>query len=487
MKKIYIYKNESNDKIINILLKIKKIFDYGFKIEIVTAKKFIKKFLAKSDNNLHIVSQSVTKVFLRQLSQVNHVKDKSTRILIAQNGYKDVDVIFNLIYDNVDILNKALGHFNYLVFKIDPYFNKDYQKKIEQLNGFGNLIFLGFEDKFLAKNNIYVDMNADIRLPKFLRNLILFKNVKLLSSSNMPIKAMIEPIRSCNLRCPSCPIGSDKAKNFAKLNIRDYKKIIDKIYATVDDLSLFNYGEPLLHKDIDKMINYAKKKCIKKVKIHTNGILLTKKTSRKIINSGLDCLSISIDGASKESYDQYRIGGNFDALVGNIINFLDLRKELKSTKPLVRVQFIVMRHNEHEIDAFYKMFKKIGVDEIRYKTFNAHMDGGSSKINIELLPLNKKYTRYSDKNAKNISGKFKKTICNWPWEHIVINSNGDIAPCCYDYNAEYKLGNIFDNNWWNNIKRKTFRHIISNGIKSIKICEYCAVGIPDLSYKKIKL
>ncbi len=434
----------------------------------------------KNKSGLFILSTDPNSRSIESFTINNNYDANSCRLFVLYNQ-KSIKDFLDLVDKKGEQFNNINNNFDYIIFNCDPkYYN--WQDKKKEYNKF---IFLGFDEDF--DSNQYFDFRFDIRYQKFLKNLILFPDIKIKSSSGFPIKAMIEPVRACNLRCPSCPIGSGVASNFDKLTFDNFRIIIDKIYQTIEDISLFNYGEPLLHEDIDKMIYYAKKKGIKKVKIHTNGMLLDDNIGEKIIESGLDSLSISIDAASKESYDKYRVGGDFEQLVEKVKDFLRLRKRMKSGKPSVRAQFIIMSHNEHEVKKFYEMFKEIGVNKIRFKTFNAHMDGSDDHKNKQFLPLNKKYSRYSDNEAHIINNKFKSNICSWPWENVVINSNGDIAPCCYDYNADYKLGNIFDDDWWNNPSRNIFREKMENSPDEIEMCKYCAVGIPDLSYKKIEI
>ncbi|GAH58289.1 unnamed protein product [marine sediment metagenome] len=90
-----------------------------------------------------------------------------------------------------------------------------------------------------------------------------------------------------------------------------YKKIIDEVKNYVYDINLFHRGEPLLHPSIIDIISYANNKNIK-TRIHTNSTLLTPELSRKIILSGLDLISFSFDGYTKETYEKNRVNANYD-------------------------------------------------------------------------------------------------------------------------------------------------------------------------------
>lgn len=292
-----------------------------------------------------------------------------------------------------------------------------------------------------------------------------------------PIRARIEVSRVCNLKCRACPMGSDKVKNKGLMSYDDFKKIIQLINKSVKEVSLFNFGEPLLNPHITKMIKFAKDSGIKVVNLHSNGLLLNKVLSKGLIESGLDHISVSIDGVSNKTYTKYRVGGNLNKLLKNIREFVAIKKDMNAKNPIIEAQFVIMKHNEDEVDKFSEICKDIGVDRIIYKTFNADMSGYEDrKVNSKFLPKNINYSRYKTIQAEEISDRYKLNYCAWPWENIVINANGDIALCCNDYNADYNLGNILkNNNWWNVDNRKQIQNNIIEDKNKIKICRHCSM------------
>ena len=90
----------------------------------------------------------------------------------------------------------------------------------------------------------------------------------------------------------------------------------------------------------------------------TNGLLLNADISRRIIESGLDKVLFSIDGASEETYESIRKGGSYKKAVENIKEFLHIRNSLNSKKPFVRVQMVKMDLNIHEVDRFMDIWKE---------------------------------------------------------------------------------------------------------------------------------
>jgi MoaA/NifB/PqqE/SkfB family radical SAM enzyme len=186
--------------------------------------------------------------------------------------------------------------------------------------------------------------------------------------SGLPIALSVEPTTSCNLRCPECPSG---LRSFSRptgmLDPLFFKKIIDEVSDHVMYLTFYFQGEPFLNPDFSEMIRYAASKKIFTA-TSTNAHFLTYDSARKVIESGLDKLIISIDGITQETYEQYRIGGSLEKVLEGAKHVVDWKRELKSKTPHIVFQFLVVKHNEHEIDNVKKIAGEIGVDEVVFKT-----------------------------------------------------------------------------------------------------------------------
>ncbi len=314
--------------------------------------------------------------------------------------------------------------------------------------------------------------------PYKLINLIkisLSKRLKLSKIYGYPLTLMIEPTNICNLKCPLCPTGAGlikREKGF--LTFENFKRVIDEIGDYIIHLRLWNWGEPLLNKEIFKMISYAKEKGVF-VNLSTNSNFLNKEIAGKLIDSGLDELIISLDGASKETYNKYRKGGDFKKIIASIRYLADEKKRLNKKSPYIKIQFIIMNHNEHEIQKIKFLSRELGVDEVVFKTVGI-MDYSSEEDIKKYLPHNEKYSRYALK-GKNVTSKIKiKNECNFLWEEIVVNWDGSVVPCCFDMNNLFVLGNAFSDkikNIWNNKKYISFRKNILRDKKGISLCKNC--------------
>ena len=200
------------------------------------------------------------------------------------------------------------------------------------------------------------------------------KNYDLASNLNLldyPIQLDFELNASCNLKCPMCPISAESPKGKGKSTWFDFeffKELIDYSVEKGTKAIKLNYiNEPLIRNDILKFIEYAEVKGILDIYFSTNGILLKEEISRNLINSGLTRIQISIDAVTQETYNKVRPGGNLKVILENIFNFLEIKKELNKTTPLVRSNFVKTELNEFELDEFIKLWKDkvdmIGVQE----------------------------------------------------------------------------------------------------------------------------
>ena len=337
------------------------------------------------------------------------------------------------------------------------------------------------------RNKIEEKRNSDnffwkalIRLKDFIWNcrmdgIYIFRT---LLGESLPTAAKIEIVRDCNLQCAFCPIGKNTAKKFPMMSFYRYKKIIGDISSFVNTLTLFNIGEPLLHPELGKFIKYAKDSGIDKIKIASNGLLLTEEKSIELIESGLYEIRISIDATDSETYNKFRVGGDFSRLLKNIQRFGEIRNKMSSKFPKLCLQFIITSYNEDKKDDFKKLATKLGADFIKYKTLNVNLPGDSdAKERVDFLPKDLKYSRYKDKKTLQLKTKIDPRYCHLPWYKITVNADGTVVPCCYDFNNKYPLGHVDSGNfktWWNTKERKQFYRLLTKDPYKIEICQNCA-------------
>lgn len=337
---------------------------------------------------------------------------------------------------------------------------------------------------FIKKFKIYAKNITPRRISNYLKiKYSLRKKSK--KVSGRPLSLFIEPTNICNLKCPLCPTGNGLLKkNKGYMSLENYKKIIDQLGSTAFSVTLWNYGEPSLNKDFFEMIKYAKKKGLKVI-TSTNGILFKdKENAAKLIDSGLDELVFAVDGATEETYTKYRRNGNFNMLVEGIKELTHLKKERKSYFPFLSMQFIIMKDNEHEVEKIQDLAKELNVDELILKTVFLFNDASKAE---KYLPKEKKYSRYID------NARCKDSLipgCDGLWTGININYDGTVVVCCFDYPENFKLGNIFEDDFengiWNSEQMQKFREMVWDKKDSIIMCKNCPTNAKSQDYKRVE-
>jgi radical SAM protein with 4Fe4S-binding SPASM domain len=265
---------------------------------------------------------------------------------------------------------------------------------------------------------------------------------------NLPNDISIEAAGFCNFKCPMCIQGrsiSDLDRNAKLLSFDNYKKVIDEIQDFAVQISLYYAGEPTLNRNLPKMIEYAAKKNILTY-INTNGALLDKKEFRlALIESGLHRLHFSFDGATKATYEKYRVGGTFEKVLENIRNFVSERGNQKT--PLVAMQTIVTNTTIPEFEAYQKLARELGIEKAFGTTY--HIDQRRKPPSQEELadvPISGPLSRYREIDQHGYAVKKEPLSPDCPWlDSIYILSDGTVIHCCYDEEAEHAFGNVFQN------------------------------------------
>ena len=232
---------------------------------------------------------------------------------------------------------------------------------------------------------------------------------------------------NCNYRCVECPISdSNSTRTISNLSVQQAQSIIlSSAQLGAKALKLNYINEPLLYPDkLFELASYALSVGILDVYMTTNGSLLTKDISKRLINSRtFSRIQVSIDAFTSPTYSKIRVGGSLDRVTDNVMNFLRLRHELNSQWPKIRVSFLTLPENKHEIDQFYDFwFDKVDAIALQSSVL---------KPNSERLDK----THFSD---------LRSAFCPNPFRQMVVRANGDVLPCCSFWGDSLKLGNILE-------------------------------------------
>ena len=300
----------------------------------------------------------------------------------------------------------------------------------------------------------------------------------------LPLTMDIEPTTGCNFRCTMCQVSDPNFKAF-NLDIDIFKKVIDENKQLIK-IKLQGMGEPFVNKKMFEMIKYANDNGIT-VEFVSNGSLLDEKCIDQIINQDIQTINISIDGATKETFESIRLKSNFEEVINNVKN---LSNKLKSTKS--KTEFValclVQKKNFNEINQIVTLCKSIGFHQLK---FQVQLTGWGKQ---DWIDINKAQDiNFSDNDIRNVFLKLKnensdknfqidiveenllnfKKKCNYPFENPYISATGKVLPCCMIADEKIvNFGSVKEKKFsdiWNSKDYQNFRKNINNN----NLEDYC--------------
>jgi len=280
-----------------------------------------------------------------------------------------------------------------------------------------------------------------------------------------PDRMYIESTNICNLNCIMCPTGLKQiTRPHGFMDFEVFKQIVDEMAPWVSATTLHIWGEPLMHKRIFDMVAYCRQKGLR-AEISTNATLLTEEKSRRLLDAGLDAIYLSIDGLRPETYENIRVRADFERTNTNIRRFIELKVQ-GDYHTYVNIQIIKMKQTLDEIQEFVQVWSLPGVDRINVKPFDSWAD------QIEEI---------SELRPNEVKLPPRRWACPNLWYHVHIYWDGSIAMCDRDFNLEFPLGNVIDEdgkvrvmkNWNGPQMQELRRRHLENDMADVSPCNSC--------------
>jgi len=274
--------------------------------------------------------------------------------------------------------------------------------------------------------------------------------------ARFPLHVDVEISSLCNMQCPMCYTRTSIFDQNVKRTLMDFalfKKIIDECARhNLFSIRLSLRGEAFLNPELMKMLKYAKDAGIKEVSSLTNALTLDGPQFHRLIENGLDWLTISVDGWGK-TYESIRKPALFSDIERKIKEFARIKKERKSQKPVLRIQAIWPAIQEDPA-YFYSLFRPY-VDEI---VSNPLIDYLRKDTDIRYL---------------------RDFCCSYPWQRLSIGADGTILMCHCDEMEQEVLGNAHSDSLydaWHGEKLNAVRriHCIHRAHLELEPCKHCS-------------
>ncbi len=311
-----------------------------------------------------------------------------------------------------------------------------------------------------------------------------------------PRNIFIEVTNHCNLLCETCPRTFNTYEEPKTLAWETFLRIVEQ-FPDMERAVLHGIGEPLINKELPCIIAHLKARNVY-VLFNTNATLLNDEWAHKLIESGLDELRVSIDGADAKTYALIRGAPLFHKVVSNLKRFIEIQSELGAARPRPSLWMTGMKENIGELPDVIRLAARIGVPEVYLQrlTYYAGEAGapgmmneghalfGSFDAEVERIigesealagDLGVALRAAGATTAKHsVAGDpvlRPWSACMRPWTTAYITANGNALPCCISPFAttnyeSLKLGNILEQPFdqvWNDERYQQWRtQLLSN-------------------------
>ncbi len=297
------------------------------------------------------------------------------------------------------------------------------------------------------------------------------------------LTVIIEPTVRCNLNCITCSEVT-RGRTKKDMSFSEFKSILDQFPYAIK-LALQGVGEPLLNRDLFRMIRLAKERKIY-VYFNSNGTLLDEENSNWLIQSGLDLINFSIDGGTKEVYEKIRRGASFEEFRRRVKRFM----EIKGAHPLPEVHawFVLNQYNREDILPTLRFIRDLGISKLNIQRM--HTWGRKDKRDVvnddeflKLKGIKEEVTIASEEIGISVEWLWdiedKKPIrrCQAPWYTTYITVEGYVTPCCVHGSDPQliRFGQLKENSFkeiWNGKEYQEFRKMLKSDSPP-SICREC--------------
>lgn len=272
----------------------------------------------------------------------------------------------------------------------------------------------------------------------------------------------LETVHACNARCIMCTLEKWPKSRNTLMSTELFSRFASEVssYSNwIETICLNRDGEPTLDKKIAEKVKILKEVGIKRLTLTTNAQLLSPELIESLIQSGLDDIMVSIDGTTKKSFEQIRVGLNFETVKNNTMKLIQIRNEMRS-KMTIRIRMVILKENEHEVEEFLRFWgERKGVED-RVYAMPAHTWGNQ----IQLKGI------CHDNNPIT-------EPCVFLFSSMAIHADGRVSLCNADYGIKYLMGDLREKSIkeiWNDEPYNRIRKLHSEGLRDeIDLCIGC--------------
>lgn len=299
----------------------------------------------------------------------------------------------------------------------------------------------------------------------------------------------IEVTTRCNLKCIICEHSYWNESN-KDMSFKEFKNICNQ-FPRLKWIGLTGIGESFLNKDFMQMLEYIKSKSVI-VELYDSFFFIDENTAEKLIDLQVEKIFVSMDAATKETYEKIRVGSNFERVINNVRNLFQLKREKGADYPELLFHYIVNKYNIHEIPQYIDLIHSIAQEPVTIQF---------SRMLHKFVEVSNLFTEIPQETIKAAKEKAKDygIALTWnadvpqvkppinrciEWTMPFIFVTGHVIPCCSgneaghrDFQKKTALGNVFEQSFkqiWRGEKYKTLRKMLRKGETPLP-CRNCCL------------
>jgi radical SAM protein with 4Fe4S-binding SPASM domain len=293
---------------------------------------------------------------------------------------------------------------------------------------------------------------------------------------SFPLHMQFELANFCNLRCPVCPTGIGAVRRAPRIMDPDlFERLIDEVGPYLLTASLWAWGEPLLHPDLQHILRAIRQHDIA-ILLSTNGQRLNdEKALEALTEEPPTYLIVAIDGLTDETNAQFRIGARLEPILEGVRRIAEFKRLHGRQLPVLHMRYIVMKHNQHEIPDLIEFARNHHFDVLTVRTLLITDTGPSHETHRGLVPDSAELQPYEYRNGHRI--RRKDFICQEPFWFPTVFADGTLVPCEQDFNSQQSLGIISEkqsfSDLWFSKRAAEIRKVIRDRPNFQSFCVNC--------------
>ncbi len=290
-----------------------------------------------------------------------------------------------------------------------------------------------------------------------------------------PIVYVIGINNICSLSCPLCVTGQRRhAKKPTQMNFELFRRIIDKIGPYAVYVQLYNWGEPLLHKDIVAMVEYCGRYDLNTEISSSLSLRNIDDKLEAFVAHRLKHLVVSFDGVDQEDYSRYRVGGNFDLVLKNLAALRRFKQEQRSQYPRVTLQYLRTKFTKDQPEIIRKNLGQFGADYFSVEELCMPFRNYDDQLARQWLTEEE----ISARRYLDVGASMHTQVCSFLYTTMVIEQDGSIPPCCYSTSPADDFGAWDDQKtiqeMYNTDKFQEGRKLFRTGSSKNFVCKGCS-------------